>query len=105
MHEKTGDEWLCRKKCNHVGETNTLHTLPTHPPQSNPNQALEFALKNADKDLVQRAIDTHANVNTTFSDSNGLEYTAMHIAAKMGCSDLINKLVKVRLVSSRHFRT
>lgn len=67
--------------------------------QSNPDQALEFALKNADKDLLQRAIDTHANINKVFTDERGLEYTAMHIASKIGCPELVNKLAKVRALS------
>ncbi|MPC42662.1 hypothetical protein E2C01_036289 [Portunus trituberculatus] len=73
------------------------------PDAANPDEALELALRHADKEALQKAIDTHANVNKIFKDSDGIEYCALHMAAKLDCPVTIQKLVKIRFFSITSF--
>lgn len=68
--------------------------------QSSPDEALELAMKHGDIQALEKALETHANVNKRVKDEHGTECTILHMAARVGNGEAIKMILKVRLSSN-----
>ncbi|XP_047468410.1 putative ankyrin repeat protein RF_0381 [Penaeus chinensis] len=64
------------------------------PVPSSPDEALELAMKHGDIQALEKALETHANVNKKVKDEHGTECTILHMAARVGNGEAIKMILK-----------
>lgn len=69
--------------------------------QSSPDEALELAMKHGDIQALEKALETHANVNKRVKDERGTECTILHMAARVGNGEAIKMILKVKSSSEQ----